>query len=134
VTPDLKVLALRHFRYAANEIVTEIPGGNAKKPEYTPERVAVDELREETGYEAEAFKRLADSIWFDPASMIVPFYPFLATGCRKLSEPDLEQLEYLEFDLIPLQEWIGMILRGEVSDAKTIVTTFLSLPYLDVTV
>lgn len=126
----LSVIAVRQFRYGANEFVIEVPGGCPKSGQ-TPEDVAATELLEETGYAAEQIIRLGtSSLWFEPAAAITDYIPFLALGCKKVADPKPEQDEVLEVRLIPLHTWKRMIHSGQIRDTKTIAITMLALPYL----
>lgn len=131
VTPNKEVIALKQFRYAINDVVVELPGGNPNEDE-TAEEVARKELKEETGYSAESFTILGPSIWFDPASCITPYVPILATGCQKICEPKMDKTEFAEIILYPLSDWINKIYDGEILDSKSIAVTFLALPHLGV--
>lgn len=130
MTEDGSVILVRQYRHAANQKMTEVPGGLADGDE-PPEETARRELREETGFAAGSVVRLIDRpVWFDPASVKTPFWPCLAQDCRLDTawKPAAdERLEVLQF---PLSEWIERIQRGEILDAKSIVTTFLALPHL----
>lgn len=130
ITKDGKVVALKQFRYAANEFVIELPGGCPERGEGF-EETAKKELLEETGYVAQTVVRLIEStIWFEPAACLTPYVPLLALGCQKKQEPHPDSTEVLKVLLFNLSEWISMILKGEVRDSKTITTTFLALPHL----
>lgn len=129
-TRNKTIIAIRQFRYAVNERVIEFPGGNIERGE-SPEKIAGRELEEETGYRARQVKRLTNHpIWYDPSSLTTPFQPCIALDCEKVSDPKLEADEYLEVLEFSVDVWIAMIRRGEVRDAKTIVTTFLALPVI----
>lgn len=128
----IHVLAVRQFRYGANEFVIEIPGGNPKGDE-TFEEVARLELLEETGYQADKMVRLGGSapIWFEPAASFTPFIPVLALRCKKIADPQPDQEEVLETLVIPLPKWKEMIADGRIRDAKTIAVTYLALAFLE---
>ncbi len=128
---DGNVILVRQYRHAANQEMTEVPGGLADGDE-PPEETARRELWEETGFAAGSVVRLTDRpVWFDPASVKTPFWPCLAQDCRLDTawKPAAdERLEVLQF---PLSEWVELIRRGEILDAKSIVATFLALPRLE---
>jgi ADP-ribose pyrophosphatase len=134
VTAAKKVMALRIFRRAANKSIIEIPGGNPKAGEKM-EDCALREILEETGCIPKKLIHIGPSIWFDPASCIIPFEPYLALGCKQTREQEISQTEIQEgTKIIPLRisEWIKMIYRGEVPDSKSIAVTFLAIPHLGV--
>ena len=125
------ILAVHQFRYGANEFVIEIPGGCPDCGERI-EEAARRELRNETGYEAEKIIRLGSiPIWLDPAESMTPFIPFLALGCKKAGEPELDAEEIMETLLIPLAEWKQMIRDGRIRDTKTIAMTMMAFLYLE---
>jgi len=134
ITTDKKVIALRMFRRAANESIIEIPGGNPGAEE-SPLDCALREIEEETGWIPKHMIRLGPDIWFDPASCIIPYTPFVALDCKKKQEQELDKTEVaegMEMNLIELKEWFKMIYRGEIRDSKTIAITFLALPHLGI--
>ncbi len=57
VDPQGRLLLVRQFRPAVNQITLELPAGHVE-PGETPEGAARKELCEETGYEAETFELL----------------------------------------------------------------------------
>ena len=131
LTPDNKVVAVRQFRYGANDFVLEIPGGNSKK-ELTPEECAKVEIMEETGYAADKIVRLGGDIWFDPASSRARYAPLLALGCRRVKKPKLDSAEIIETVEVPLDEWFHKVRDGkEILDSKTLAVTVLALLYLN---
>jgi ADP-ribose pyrophosphatase len=130
VTRDKQVIAIKIFRHASNAVSLEIPGGNRDKGE-SWDAVAKRELKEESGYEAGQMIALAPhGIWFEPQSISVPFYPYLALNCEPVEAQKLGANEDLEFVKIPLDKWLKMVFGGEILDSKTIVTTTLALKFL----
>ena len=131
ITHDGRVVAIRQFRHGANDILLEIPGGNQKYPDETPEQIACRELREETGYEAEKLIYLGRKIFMQPVSHGVAYHPFLGLRCHKVAEPQHDDSEHIEVLLIPLKDWVEMCIR-EQNDPFSIATTFAALPYLGI--
>jgi len=128
LTEDDEVIVTNQFRYGANEFVTELPGGNPKGNQ-SPEQVLKDELLSETGYVPEEIICLNEGnmLWFDPASLRVPFGAYMALGCERIYDPRPDETEILEVVSIPLNNWIKKIRDGEISDSKTIAVTMLAL-------
>ncbi len=130
VTPEYEVIVLRQFRIAANQFIFELPGGNPTLVD-KPEEVAIKELRDETGFTADRLFQVGPTkAYFDPATDVNHYVPFLATGCRQVAEPRLKRTEILERMTLSISDWIQKIWEGEVSDSKSIATTLLALPHL----
>lgn len=135
ITSDHQVIAVKQFRHGAEEVLIEVPGGNPKTPEDTPEFVALKELEEETGFRPGEIIVLGEEpMWFDPCSYKVGFYPVMAKDCEKVGDQALDETEDMECVLIPLDEWINMIHSGAIRDSKTIAVTFLALPHLGINI
>ncbi len=129
ITQEQKVVAIRQFRYGANEFLIELPGGCPEQGELF-EEISRKELMEETGFRAESFIKLSSFCWFEPAASTTPYFPILALGCSKVCDPKPDKAEFLDVLLYSVDEWIAKIYSGEVKDSKSIVVTFLALPRL----
>ncbi|TSC71446.1 MAG: NUDIX hydrolase [Parcubacteria group bacterium Gr01-1014_70] len=133
VTDDMHVIGVRQFRHAANSVVVEIPGGVLKTDAEQPEEAIMRELPEETGYIPGKIIRLSQApIWFEPANNTVPYWPLLAMNCRKEQELAPDDTEIIELIVVLIQTWISWIFDGTIRDSKTITTTFLALPHLNI--
>lgn len=131
LTQEGNVVLVRQFRYGAGEFVVEIPGGNPKPGEET-EEVLRKGLLEETGYEVRGtIIRLNRYTWFDPASVPIPFIPFLALDCVHVQDPSPEATEIMESREIPFSEFMAMAKSGEINDSKTLAVALLAIAYLD---
>lgn len=133
VTTENKVLAVRQYRPAIEEVTLELPGGSQKYQGQTPESVAREELAEETsGYEPGGIiPLLKEGCWFEASSVDIVYYPYLFTGCRKTNgQANADEGEYIELIHIPLPEWITMCDTGQIRDSKSIVVTALAKKYL----
>ena len=132
ITKTGKVIVVRQFRQAAQQLVIEIPGGCTKPGEMqSPAMVATRELKEETGYMA---KRVIDlkPAMLDPFFIRIRHSLFLGLDCEKVCRPKIEDdedpdMEVVEFDL---HDWIKACLDGEIEDSKSVVATLRAIPYL----
>lgn len=126
-----EVIAINQFRFGANELVLEVPGG-CQEAGQSLEETARGELLEETGYQAGKIVRLSptEGLWFDPAACTESFHAFLAEKCVKVAGPTPSSDEYIELVTIPVDEWIAQIFNGSIRDSKTLAVTMLALPHL----
>ncbi len=117
VGDDGRLLLVGQHRYTLDEYSWEIPEGGVGNGE-TLEQGARRELREETGYEAAAWRRLfrfstSNSVTDEVGEM------FLATGLRA-GEASPDDTEDLETRWATLDEVLAEIARGEIHDLMTI--------------
>ena len=131
ITTEKKLIILRQFRHAADDILIELPGGNIK-PNESPKNAATRELLEETGYRAGEIIIFENSKqWFDPSALRSIYIPCIALNCKKISEPQQDPTESLEIRTVSINEWLTMIQGGFVADSKSLATTLLSLQHLN---
>ena len=124
LTPDAQVVLIRQYRHGVREVVLEVPGG-ILDPGETPEASAGRELREETGYEAEAVRCLG-RMMPNPALNNAHVYVLLAEGCRKVGDPKPDPFEQIEVVLRPRDDVPGMIACGEMCHAWVIAAFALA--------
>lgn len=115
---DGRVCLIRNYRIAVNQTLIELPAGTLEPPE-PPLDTARRELIEETGYRAAKIEPL-HAFFLSPGILDERMHLFLATG---LSAGDTarEEDEEIENLLVPWQQAIDMIFKGQIQDAKTIV-------------
>lgn len=113
-----KMIMVRQYRKPVEQMVLEIPAGIMEKGE-EPLESACRELEEETGYKADHWEELG-SFFTGPGFTDERIYLFLATGLHGgTTNPDED--EFLDLCRFPLSELEGMLKRGEIIDAKTII-------------
>ncbi|MGH7582662.1 MAG: NUDIX hydrolase [Gemmatimonadales bacterium] len=115
---DPRILLIHQFRHATGGYLWEIPAGRRDDGE-EPAATARRELREETGYACAALIPLT-GLWTTPGFTDERIHLFAATGLEPGAtshEPD----EVLEIHTVRWSEAQGMIRRGEIVDAKTLV-------------
>lgn len=118
------VLLVRQYRKAVEQALLEVPAGGLEEGE-VPEACARRELAEETGHTASRMEHLA-SFYMTPGFCTEEMHAFLATGLAP-GQPRPEQDENIELVPVPLATVGGMIHRGEIRDAKSIVALLMAL-------
>ena len=118
------VWLVRQFRACVDQVLLEIPAGKLDAKDEDRLLAAKRELQEETGLTAESWTHLTD-IFTTPGFSDEKISLYLA---RELSQgkshPDED--EFLNVVKIPLSELTGMIMRGEVTDSKTICAALMA--------
>ena len=118
INDDDEVIVVNEFRYPVGYVL-EIPAGNVDKNE-TPLKCAKRELLEETGYKA---KKIEHLIRFFPKlgynTQIIDCY--VATELEKISEPNLDEDEFITVKKIKFKKLLNMIKNGKVSGSYTIL-------------
>jgi len=109
---------VRQSRYTLNEFTWEIPEGGAQEGEPTLE-CAKRELAEEAGLIAAEWEELSrvhtSNSVTDEAGVL-----YLARGLSPCAQ-NLDPTEDIEVRKLPLKEAIQMVLRGEITDALSVV-------------
>lgn len=118
---DGHIVMIRQWRPGAESEILELPAGGMN-PGEEPMAAAVRELREETGALCEEAKPL---IMIQPSPAYndekVHIFYCKVTGYAEL---ELDENEYVTIERYSLDELIAMILRGEISDSKTVAGLF----------
>jgi ADP-ribose pyrophosphatase len=118
LTAEGKLVVVKQYRKAAEQVVLELPAGKIDKGE--DHSVAAErELTEETGYTAEKMEHLTafySSVGY--STEIIHLY--LATGLKP-GETCFDENEEIEIEEYSINELLAMVRSGEIVDAKTIV-------------
>ena len=118
LTGDGRICLVRQYRTALGRVTVEIPAGKLS-PGEDPLECAGRELLEETGMSAEKIAFLTTIASSDGfCDELIHIY--MATGLTfSRSDPDAD--EFINVDLVPLDELIDAVLDGRIEDAKTVV-------------
>jgi ADP-ribose pyrophosphatase len=116
--PNGELLFERQFRYPLKKTFLELPAGKLDAGE-TPQQAAIRELAEETGYAAKNWRHLGvihPCIGYSDEHIEV----FHAHDLEQVSAQTLDDNEFLEVFPFSVAAAREAIVRGEITDAKTI--------------
>jgi len=114
-----RIVLIRQFRPAINELILEVPAGKIEAGEDILE-AAARELREETGISGSKI-RLMTSIWTTPGFCDEVIHLALSSG-GDLGEPTPEDDEWIEGRVVLTWNEIRQhIAEGKIRDSKTLV-------------
>ncbi len=121
ILADGRVLLERQYRYPIAKVCMEIPAGKLDLGE-DPLLCAQRELMEETGYQAKKWsyvRRIHPVISYSTEFIDIYLAEDLEPGKSKLDEE-----EFLDVFAAPLEEVIGWIEQGVITDVKTTISAY----------
>ncbi len=116
---DGYVYLVEQFRYPIGASTLEIPAGK-REPGQSFAACARAELKQETGLSAKSFKEI---LVFHPCNAFSDEvqHLYVATGLSR-GKTHLDDDEFINVKKIPLQKAYQMIKKGQITDAKTILS------------
>ncbi|MDR0200465.1 MAG: NUDIX hydrolase [Streptococcaceae bacterium] len=145
LTQEGKIILVRQFRKALEEVIYEIPAGKIDPEERAKLELTKNgsvhsgfhgenaetsktllkairrELEEETGYKAAEIHQVAE-FYVSPGFTNEKTYLFFATGLTKVEHPKPADVgEILELHEVTLDEALKLVRKGEIDDAKTLI-------------
>lgn len=118
ITSDGRVVLVSQYRHPTGEFILELPAGKVEEGE-APDRAALRELLEETGYRAENLVQFGE-FYLAPGYSTELMTGFVATGLvpgEKQPDPD----EILSNALLTRDEVVAGLRQARFQDAKTIL-------------
>jgi 8-oxo-dGTP pyrophosphatase MutT (NUDIX family) len=129
LTKNREAVLIKQYRHGVREVLWEIPGGVVDDGEGPLEGVK-RELLEETGYTASEFVQVG-KLYPNPALQTNTLFCYLALNAEKVTTQDLDDGEDIEVHLVPLEDLIPMMRRGEFPHALNVAALFQALAHLD---
>lgn len=118
MTDENEVLLVRQYRKGLERVELELPAGMIDAGE-DPEKCAIRELEEETGYKADKIEHL---VTIHPAPAFCDEIVYLYRALN-ISEGQVchDDDEFITSEKIKLPVLMEMLKKGEIHDAKTII-------------
>lgn len=116
VTDDNEIIAVRQYRYPIGRVTVEIPAGKLDKGE-EPLTAAKRELSEETGVEGADIEYIG-GLYPSVAYTDEIIHMYVAKNL-KYGEMHTDEDEFLDVVKIKIDDFVDMILKGEIMDSKT---------------
>jgi ADP-ribose pyrophosphatase len=116
LTDDHQVYVVRQFRYPFQKVLAELPAGKLEVGE-DPLEAAKRELEEEAGIRASQWEDLG-KLYPTVAYVDEVIHMYFAAGLTPAKQ-HLDEDEFLEAELVPLDELAEQVLNNEIPDAKT---------------
>jgi 8-oxo-dGTP pyrophosphatase MutT (NUDIX family) len=123
LTPEGNVVMIRQYRHGTEDVTLEVPGGMVDATDADPSLSAGRELREETGYEAEAIIHLG-TVAPNPAFLNNRCHSYLARNARRVAEIALDGAEDILFEEIPLATIPDLIRAGQITHSLTVAAFY----------
>lgn len=129
LTRDNQVVLIRQYRHAWGDVCLELPGGCVDPADKSMEEAMLRELKEETGYTFNEIESLG-IITPNPASNSNHMTIFLVKGGVKTDDQNLDHNEDIEVLLVPLDELLSYVEKGEIHEAMHISCVYKALQRL----
>ena len=124
LTPRQTAVLAEQYRPGPERVMTELPGGGAEPGESLAE-AAARELAEETGYVPADLTYLGE-MCYDAYFGGSRSY-FLATGCERRQEQELDPTEFVTVREVALGDLVTLAMTGGMTDPGGVL---LALPHL----
>ena len=118
VDEEGSVYLVRQFRAPLEKVTLEIPAGKLDHPGENRLESAQRELREETGFSADSWKKLTD-LATTPGFCSEVISIYLAQNLHS-GKTDFDEDEFLNLVKMPLSQAVDQVIAGEICDSKTI--------------
>jgi len=118
-----KIVLVKQYRYPIKSDSLELPAGHIK-PNESPEKCAVRELKEETGFTAGKIEKILS---YNPSTEYSDqvYHIFIAEDLKD-GEADSEKYELIDVELLTTELAIEKIIDGTITDGRTIAAVFLA--------
>ncbi|WP_217957762.1 NUDIX hydrolase [Acutalibacter muris] len=117
LTEKNELIFVRQFRYPYRKVLLELPAGKLETGEDPFEAMKREQL-EETGTKGESYVSLGE-VYPTPGYCGEIIRLWACRRTERQQELHLDEDEFLDIELIPLDKAVEMVLSNEIPDAKT---------------
>ena len=117
ITDDDEMFFVRQFRYPYKRVLLELPAGKLEKGE-DPLEAGKRELQEECGVTADEIISMG-TVYPTVAYCSEVIHLYAAKNLKK-TQQNLDEGEFLSVEKIKISEAADMVMKGEISDSKTV--------------
>lgn len=128
VTKENKIILVRQYRFAAEIVSLEIPGGVIDDGEDS-EAAIKRELCEETGYTFESCELIA-TLYPNPATSTNKTFTYLLKGGVKTDNQHLDEHEILNVEEYTIEEVKELLAKNKIDQALHVAALFYGLAKL----
>ncbi|TKC04801.1 NUDIX hydrolase [Pedobacter polaris] len=128
LTKENKIIMVRQYRFAADIISLEIPGGVIDDGEDS-ETAIIRELQEETGYSFDSCELVA-TLYPNPATSTNKTFTYLLKGGVKTHEQHLDEHEILNVEEYTIEEVKQMLKENKIEQALHVAGLYYGLMHL----
>ena len=125
---DGRILFIRQYRHAAGKELLELPAGTLD-PGELPEKCALREIREETGFAADKLVKIGE-FFLAPGYSTEFMVVYLATDLHPDPLPGDED-EFITLEPVPIPQAYEMALKGGLQDGKSLAALLLAQPLIN---
>ena len=129
ITNNQEIVFVKQYRHAISDFFIELPAGGFNPEQESGEVAAIRELEEETGYVASNIKKLA-TFYDKPSKDTNQLHLYLAENVVRTGNLKLDITEEIDVILIPVDEVLEKIQKGEICVAGTVAALFLGLNWV----
>lgn len=117
ITENDEIILIKQYRKAIDKEIYELPAGMVDFGE-EPQKAALRELKEETGYDAKKSDYLLE-IYSSPGFTNEKLFIFYAEGLTA-GDQHLDEFEHLTVEKVKFDEALKLINLGDIIDSKTV--------------